>query len=297
MKKNRIMRVFSVLLALTLISTCAISGTFAKYVTKAEGEDAARVAKWGIVLGVNAGDVFAKEYETSDKDGYVGMSVKADEKVVAPGTNSKEVGEDGLKATVFGTPEVATRYTLEIKDMTDIVLPKGEGYVDYTNLAVTEEDGKKTYGYTDTFDLDQDYAPVKWDLIVSNSNGKTISLVEKAKEYNIDVDGFSFTDAASIINNKQIMGKLLPELEGMADGASNAKAVVEDGVIKVSMDFAPGTEMDYTFELVWTWAFDGNDQADTYLGNLAAGIDGIVVPEGASTNLSASVVATATQID
>ena len=47
MKKNRIMRVFSVLLALTLISTCAISGTFAKYVTRAEGEDAARVAKWG----------------------------------------------------------------------------------------------------------------------------------------------------------------------------------------------------------------------------------------------------------
>ena len=49
MKKTKVMRLLSLLLVMTLISTCAISGTFAKYVTRAEGEDQARVAKWGVL--------------------------------------------------------------------------------------------------------------------------------------------------------------------------------------------------------------------------------------------------------
>ena len=66
MKKNKMLRIASILLVVTLLSTCVISGTFAKYVTKAEGIDAARVAKWGIIVGVEGDSAFKTEYETDD---------------------------------------------------------------------------------------------------------------------------------------------------------------------------------------------------------------------------------------
>ena len=51
MKKNIMMRVASALLIAVLMSTCVISGTFAKYTTSATGDDSARVAKWHIKVG------------------------------------------------------------------------------------------------------------------------------------------------------------------------------------------------------------------------------------------------------
>ena len=116
MKKTKVMRLLSLLLVMTLISTCAISGTFAKYVTKAEGKDQARVAKWGVLVSVE-GNAFANQYKATDKayteDGgvYSVVSAKGDQ-VVAPGTSAKEA-DMALVATVKGTPEVAARYTLQ----------------------------------------------------------------------------------------------------------------------------------------------------------------------------------------
>ena len=78
--------------------------------------------------------------------------------------------------------------------------------------------------------------------------------------------------------------------------------VTEDGEFTLSYDFDPNTEMDYTFTLSWEWAFEQEDvelydKADTYLGNIAAEVEGIVIPEGASIEIGASLVASATQID
>ena len=196
MKKNKMMRIASVLLVMTLISTCAISGTFAKYVTKVSGEDSARVAKWGVVLTVSAGEAFATQYETHD-DTYEGeysvIAFNAEDKLVAPGTSSKDKDVDGdLVATVMGTPEVATRYTLKIEGLKDVLLPKKNGLTDYTELKLV--DGEYAYG---TFDNSADYTPVKWNLTVSNSNGKTVDLVTVAKQVNPNFNGigFSFTEA------------------------------------------------------------------------------------------------------
>ena len=46
MKKNKTMRLASVLLILTLLTTSVISGTFAKYTSTVSGKDTATVAKW-----------------------------------------------------------------------------------------------------------------------------------------------------------------------------------------------------------------------------------------------------------
>ena len=324
--KNKMMRIASILLVATLLTTCAISGTFAKYVTKASGEDTARVAKWGIVLTVNGNTVFADKYAAQDatylaaEGKYSVEAVEEGDKVVAPGTSSAQLGEDKqLTATVKGTPEVATRYTLHIADWTDIVLPKKDGYVDYTVLA-QDDDG--VYGYNETFDLAADYSPIKWDITVTKGQ-KTIGLLSTAAEFlgtsaealaQQGVNGFSVSEA------KIIMGTYAEQLAGLLEeqvsGARNAQVKVnDDGSIDLSMDFDANKEMDFTFALAWTWAFEGPmvsltgpsavttfdattvDQADTYLGNLAAGIDGIVTPEGASTVIEATLTATATQID
>jgi hypothetical protein len=208
--KNKMMRIASVLLVAALITTCAISGTFAKYVTKVEGSDKARVAKWGIILTVNADGTFADKYAAEDASyleaggEYSVVSFNGD-KVVAPGTSSK-LAKTQLKATVKGTPEVATRYILEAKVTSDIYLGKGE-YVDYTQLVlpkadetVTEEpiatdttgaDGDEepattepadAYGYFETFTLDEAYAPIKWNMTIAKGTGTPINLVDKLYE-------------------------------------------------------------------------------------------------------------------
>lgn len=110
MTKNKAMRLGSFLLVLALLTMCAVSGTFAKYVSSSDkASDNARVAKWGVVINdPEDTDTFKVEYVTDDTEvvGTIAKSVKSasTDKVVAPGT-------DGTVATptVEGTPEVAVK--------------------------------------------------------------------------------------------------------------------------------------------------------------------------------------------
>ena len=97
MKKNKILRLASVMLMLCLITTCAISGTFAKYTTNDTGSDSARVAKWGVTVELSGASLFSNTYNSNK---VVGTSSA---KVVAPGTSGTLAG-----ITISGQPEVAT---------------------------------------------------------------------------------------------------------------------------------------------------------------------------------------------
>lgn len=112
MKKNTMMRVASVLLVAVLLSTCAISGTFAKYVTSEQGADSARVAKWGVELVVDSFVLFADDYETDDNTfngTYSVSSAGADgDAVLAPGTKGTFADIE-----ITGTPEVAVDVKVE----------------------------------------------------------------------------------------------------------------------------------------------------------------------------------------
>lgn len=103
MKKNRTLRVSALLLALTLITTCFVGGTFAKYITRNSGSDTARVAKWGVTITPN-GTLFSDAYVTDDgaAAAAIANSVVSTEDVVAPGTNGNLA-----KVVLGGTPEVA----------------------------------------------------------------------------------------------------------------------------------------------------------------------------------------------
>lgn len=108
MKKNRMMRVASALLVAVLLTTCAISGTFAKYVTSGSGSDSARVAKFGVTVSGTA-NTFEKTYAKDDtSSSLTGNTVVSTEDVVAPGTSGNMAA-----FTITGTPEVAVRVKFE----------------------------------------------------------------------------------------------------------------------------------------------------------------------------------------
>ena len=108
MKKNIMMRVASALFVSVLLSTCAISNTFAKYVATGSSENSARVAKWGVTVTGTPG-MFATKYATDDTSFTLATdTVLSTEDVVAPGT-----GGTMTNFTITGTPEVAVRVNFE----------------------------------------------------------------------------------------------------------------------------------------------------------------------------------------
>lgn len=114
MKKHNTLRIAALLLVLVMVTTCAVSGTFAKYVTGANGTDSARVAKWGVTVAVTNADGFKDTYAVEDDTAItaassITLSVDSVDNadVVAPGT-------EGTLAsyTITGTPEVETLTTV-----------------------------------------------------------------------------------------------------------------------------------------------------------------------------------------
>lgn len=215
MRKNRTMRLAALLLALTLITSCFVGGTFAKYVTSGTSEDSARVAKFGVTIDMEADPMFAAEYDTDDTEYTGAVSVKSfngEDLVVAPGTNS---GNNAATFSISGTPEVATKVSITLDVTEDVFLKAAtDKYTDWTAAP-----------YDETFDLAEDYYPVVFTL---KQNGVALA-----------------------------SGNLTAIKEFVEEYAETAY-------------YAPGTVLDAEFELSWAWAFDGDDQADTLLGNLAA---------------------------
>lgn len=131
MKKNKMMRIASVLLVAVLMSTCAISGTFAKYVTEATGSDSARVAKWDFKVNnttANSNNFTFDLFKTvNDSDGNAETDIKyTDGTIIAPGTkgsfeivlkNDSEVtAEYVIDYTVTNTNNIPVVFSLDGQD-------------------------------------------------------------------------------------------------------------------------------------------------------------------------------------
>ena len=116
MKKNKMMRIASVLLIAVMMSTCAISGTFAKYVTSGTGSDSARVAKWGVTV-VSNGEMFGEHYNgTTDDKVSLTYTGSVDSQGQIPGGGESDILAPGTKGDMVavdlaGIPEVAVKVT------------------------------------------------------------------------------------------------------------------------------------------------------------------------------------------
>lgn len=207
MKKNIAMRVAAILFILTMISTCAFSTTFAKYVTSANTEDSARVAKWGVVVSANMNDLFEKGYMTDNtattEQASATVLTSADYQMLAPGTMDSQV--DAIAVT--GTPEVAvkldysctvtfTNWTIDANDYCPLVITITVGTtpkdfkIDGTNIHTVAELKTAIETYCNN-DIDKTYQPnvdlkdnndisIAWAWAYEGDNAKDTALGNQA---------------------------------------------------------------------------------------------------------------------
>ena len=185
MKKNTMMRLASVLLVAVLLTTCTISGTFAKYVTDATSEDTARVAKWGVVITAATNTMFDTEYDV----GATEMTVKLDttygeNNLVAPGTSGTLTDMQ-----LSGKPEVAVSVTYEATvELSGWTIDNDEDYCPIVFTVEGETYGIEGTGATKTF---ADSAAL--------AAGIKTAIEDTAKEYAVNTDLSTVaTDAPSI---------------------------------------------------------------------------------------------------
>ena len=129
MKKNRTMKIATLMLALTLLTCCFVGSTFAKYASETSGSDAVTVAKWSfevndteIAVANNASTPTFNLFDTGANydDNDDGEEDVADERV-APGT------EGSFSMKVENTSEVSVKYTVEF----EVTFPTGLTSADF----------------------------------------------------------------------------------------------------------------------------------------------------------------------
>lgn len=235
MKKNRMMRLASTLLVAVLITTSTISGTYAKYVTEDSAGDAARVAKFGVVVSAD-GTLFSETYVDKAHGNVPGASDLTVEsiggvgdKVVAPGTKN----DTGMTFKVTGTPEVKVKVTVKITDNADApikdVFLKAGDYPDMTTGDVVP------FNFTG-----DDYYPIVYTL--KNGTGDILAT-----------------------GNLATIADYLDDLTDVYPANTNLDTVLggnADGTYKLTWEWAFGTEEEGVINLV--------DKKDTVLGDLAA---------------------------
>ena len=289
MKKNKLMRLASCLLVGTLLTTCAISGTFAKYTTQDAAADSARVAKWGVQLQI-IGDLYSDSYlntstvYTPNEEG-TGISVQAKDEgvnVVAPGTEDN----DGLTIKLNGTPEVD--YEFEVKMTTqNIYLAAGtygvmiavdagvlstDNFQDinageqlytenagvYSKVAASDAyDATKTY-YTleDTVVNDETYWPVVYNLTANDAN-----LANQLKtEYVNGAEPSTMKDGTNENTLQAIAGMIAKSLNGGTEVQFNQDASNVYTVEFTSGRYDTNTNIADLFglshaKLDWAWNF------------------------------------------
>lgn len=271
MKKIKTMRIASVLLIAVLLTTSVISGTFAKYVTRGEIGDSARVAKFGVTIS-GSGTLFAQTYFAADAgesnsnrpgvgadvfDGtWSSLTVESSngDSLVAPGTKN----DAGLSLAVAGAPEVDVKVTLKIEEGSkDVWLAEG-WFADRTTAATG-----------DPFYNASLYTPIVYTLALNNTVLKTGTLAE-IKDF-LDGGYSLYVDANTVMSGDTAL----------------------------------------TYTLTWAWDFDDdgkgtNDKQDTLLGDIAAyragntcTIEGVELTEAAHYNIDVNVALslTVTQVD
>lgn len=134
MKKNHAARLGALALALTLVSTCLMGGTLAKYTTTVTGTATATVAKWSFKANEQTATI--NEIKLGDTLSYNEKDINKN--VIAPGTE----GSFDIKLDGTGS-EVGIDYAIEIAKgtaMGDSKLPSN--LVFSTNMISGDNKGK-----------------------------------------------------------------------------------------------------------------------------------------------------------
>ena len=276
MKKNKMMRLASILLVCVLLTTSVISGTFAKYVTTDSASDTARVAKWGVVASIN-GNLFGATYDQSEEiisHNSIAASVSssnANELVVAPGTNN----DDALTLSVSGNPEVSTKVTYDAAEDTS-----GKNYA---NCEISLAAG--TYGVMVPYVGDKTTETNDTYYIYEN-NKYTL-----AQDTDLDKEWYELHDVVTVADGgyRPLVWSWSTNVDGTASGeTSGTFAEMQTAIadtFPATMGFAPNSFVNTSITIGWKWDFGdewadqagdddeiirNEDKYDTILGNMMA---------------------------
>jgi len=290
MKKNKFLRIASALLMLCLITTCAVSGTFAKYTTSDSDSDTARVAKWGVTVAVD-GTLFGKYYGSNtalldaDKNRIVASSTNvasaADgdgKNVVAPGTKN----DTGFQVQLKGKPEVAYELAATNNGQTieDIWLNEGSyGIMVPVYGANAATDVSEFYTLSGTT-----YTKATSSTYVAGTDyyelQNFVEVEEHTKYYPI-----TWNIAVNVTDNKDGGSVLASTMTTPSDTSLMGwTAALIDALNTKS--FTANSEVDITYKLTWEWKIQNTNpnanSLDTILGTIAAG-GNVVKSSGTNT--------------
>ncbi len=289
------LRIASCLLVAVMLSTCAISGTFAKYTTSDSATDTARVAKWGVSLQVD-GSLFGKNYSdandnkptVSTTDSDISVETSDTSKLVAPGAQS----DKGLHIALNGTPEVRTSVsgTIVVKN---VYLSAGT-YAQMLEVTVNEVDfdTEKAGLYTKSgttysklqdsaaYDADENYYKVHTTVVLQDAYYPVVYSLQGA------TGDVTYTASSNTTCSVDSINGLAAAL---SQAINNGTAITATGdghtktyTIPATNVLAPNTNLATTLKISnsvisWEWEFEGvNDPADTILGLLAADASSVV---------------------
>lgn len=188
MKKNKMMRLASALLVLTLLTTCVISGTFAKYVTSNDATDTARVAAWGVDIVFQGKMDKVYELNTTNLEDTKHVAYSGTNKIIAPGTSGTF-----LAVELSGTPEVASKVTYTSNfDISSNWLDENGDY--YCPLVVTVTGNNDDDPEKETYDI-YGMAYASAELFEAAVNAQ-IALCTKEYDASTDLSG---VDADNIV--------------------------------------------------------------------------------------------------
>lgn len=293
MRKNKMMRLASALLVLTLLTTSIISGTFAKYTTQDSAGDVARVAKWGVVLQA-AGSLYGTNYQKSSNtitNDTEGISVEgtqiADTNVIAPGTKN----EKGMSFSINGKPEVSTFVQVKVAGANVFLAPGDYGVMVECKAVTADNIGSLAADGLYTVDDEGSFTKV-----ATNAG------------YNTDMAYYTLEDAVTVANyyypvEYKLTGATTADGDEDEDTMSNVLGAIGDSLgpdgwstnndetgysteTTYSREFVPNTDLAGTMKLndlklSWKWDYENDstatgdaasvkDRYDTILGHMMA---------------------------
>ncbi|WP_320956864.1 hypothetical protein [Enterocloster asparagiformis] len=173
-KRSRIVSLGVLALTLTMMSTCLMGSTMARYVTEVTGSATAAVAAWSFKADSkdSVGETFTEINlgDTTHRQAYDSGDIADD--VIAPGTKgSFNIVIDGSGS------EVGIDYAVKIAAGKDVILP--DDLVFSTEAITAEKPGEKladfsipesTIDYSDTSDNMKKTITVNWEWAFEGSN-------------------------------------------------------------------------------------------------------------------------------
>lgn len=292
MKKNKMMRMASVLLVLTMLTTSIIGGTFAKYTTTGSATDTARVAKWGVTVttsGALYSDAYAKKKENAGNtpaawvssataDSITVAAATKSQNIVAPGTKSYG---NGLSFSISGTPEVAVTVKATIT-AEDIFLKAGtygvltpvevESAESLKRIMGTGADAVKVYSETEA-------TPAAYVKVTeSNSFNEDTAYYVLTNEVTVDDGGYypvEYTLEGGTNNSSETSKTAVKVAELLAkavNNSTNAQAGYKASYTDIASVFAANTDLGVSEssgtglkmgseKLTWEWAFEKKDSS------------------------------------